>query len=136
VDAILHRLEALPGEGRWAVTFRRGDGSEQTAVAHVTGDDPDTAEVEVAEASLPNAWARTDPAWLAAADAVRAGERSRRTSTPNTAVLRDPDGGWDVSLGNVVLGTDGRPACIAHGPLAAGAELWTCAECGAVAVFR
>ncbi|WP_375499136.1 hypothetical protein [uncultured Jatrophihabitans sp.] len=131
MDAVLHRLEALPGDGRWAVTFRRGDGSEQTAVVQIT--DADT--VDVAEASLPTDWTRSCDAWLAAADALRALERSRVASAPSGAVLRDPDGGWDVSLGNVVLGPNGRPACIAHGELTAAGDRWTCPECGAVAVF-
>ena len=130
VDAVLHRLEALPGDGRWAVTFRRGDGSEQTAVVQVSG-----GGVEVAEASLPTDWTRTSEAWTAAADAVLALERSRAASAPSGAVLRDPDGGWDVSLGNVVLGPNARPACIAHGELTADGSVWSCAECGAVAQF-
>ena len=135
MDAVLHRLEALPGDGRWAATFRRSDGSEQTAVVQVGGPDPSTATVDVAEASLPTDWTRTSEAWLAAADAVRALERSRRASTPTGAVLRDPDGGWDVSLGNVVLGADNRPACIAHGVLTDVDGTWTCPVCGAVALF-
>ena len=130
VDAALHRLEALPGDGRWAATFRRGDGSEQTAVVQVKGGD-----VEVAEASLPTDWTRTGEAWLAAADAVLALERSRVASAPSGATLRDPDGGWDVSLGNVVLGADGQPACIAHGEMGGAGDTWTCPECGAVALF-
>ena len=38
MDAVLHRIEALPGAGRYAVTFRCADGSEQTAVMIVDGD--------------------------------------------------------------------------------------------------
>ena len=131
MDAALHRIEALPGTGRWAVTFRRGDGSEQTAVVQVG----DADSVEVAEASLPGDWTRSCAAWLAVADAVRALERSRAASAPSGAVLRDPDGGWDVSLGNVVLAANGRPACIAHGELTPTGDAWTCDECGAVAQF-
>ena len=131
MDAALHRLEALPGTGRWAVTFRRGDGTEQTAVVQVG----DADSVEVAEASLPADWTRSCAAWLAAADAVRALERSRVASAPSGAVLRDSDGGWDVSLGNVVLGPAGRPTCIAHGELSQSGDTWTCGECGAVAQF-
>ncbi len=131
MDAVLHRVEALPGNGRWAVTFRRGDGSEQTAVVQVGA----AGTVDVAEASLPTEWTKTSEAWLATADAVRALERSRLASTPTGAVLRDSDGGWDVSLGNVVLAATGRPACIAHGELAAAGDTWTCAECGASALY-
>lgn len=138
VDAVLHRLEALPGDGRWAATFRRSDGSEQTAVVQVGGADGSagaTATVDVAEASLPTDWTCTSEAWLAVADAVGALERSRAASAPSGAVLRDPDGGWDVSLGNVVLGADARPACIAHGDMTDADGTWTCPECGAVALF-
>ena len=140
MDAVLHRLEALPGDGRWAATFRRVDGSEQTAVVQVTVvpghvTDLDTAVVEVAEASLPTGWTHASEPWLAIADAVRALERSRLASAPGGAVLRDPDGGWDVSLGNIVLGANGRPACIAHGELIPAGTTWSCAECGAVAQF-
>ena len=50
--------------------------------------------------------------------------------------LRDPAGGWDVSLGNVVLGPSGAPTCIAHGDLLGdGAGQWVCAECGARALL-
>ena len=76
VDAVLHRLEALPGDGRYAVTFRRPDGSEQTAVAQLKGED-----VEVAGASLPTDWSQDSDAWLAAADAVRAVEGWLRDDT-------------------------------------------------------
>ncbi len=135
VDAVLHRLEALPGDGRWAATFRRLDGTEQTAVVQVTGAGSDAPEVTVAEASLPADWSRTGDAWLAVADAVRALERARIASEPTGAVLHDADGGWDVSLGNVVLGDDGRPACIAHGEMATADGVWACPECGATALF-
>lgn len=134
--SILHRIEVLPGAGRYAITFRRGDGAEQTAVLNVSG-----AEVTAAEASLPAGWALTDSAFAALADAVRAVERARHAS-PQTAALADVAGGWDVLMGNVVLDADGVPTCTAHGPMmvdqagdsgAAGAHV--CAECGARAVY-
>jgi hypothetical protein len=125
VDAVLHRIEALAGTGRYAVTFRRTDGSEQTAVVEADDDD-----VTVAEASLPAGWTRTSAAWQATAAAVLAVHLARDTG-PQRSVLRDVDGGWDVGLGNVVLGEGGAPTCIAHGEMTAAAGVWICAECGA-----
>jgi hypothetical protein len=126
----LHRIEALPGAGRYAVTFQRDDRSEQTAVVHVAD-----GEVDAAEASLPTGWTRDSEAFHALAEAVLAVERARGAG-PKAAALVDVDGGWDVILGNVVLDGD-RPTCTAHGPMDAGADgTFTCAECGARAGWR
>jgi hypothetical protein len=127
MDAVPHAIQALPGDGRYAVTFRRSDGSEQTAVAHIG-----TAGIEVAEASLPTGWSRSSEAFAATADAVRALDSARRRA-PTAATLLDVDGGWDVSLGNVVAGMTGRPTCTAHGEMAAQGDRYVCAECGAQA---
>jgi hypothetical protein len=130
VSAHLHRIEALPGRGRYAVTFRRSDGGEQTATATV-GD----AGVEVAEAALPTGWRRGGTEWQAVAAALTAFDSARRTGTA-LATLQDVPGGWDVSLGNVVLDDAGRrPACTAHGPLTAAPDSYVCAECGARALL-
>jgi hypothetical protein len=99
--AALFRIEALPGDRRYAVSFERADGSEQTAVVHL-GDDG----VSVAEASLPAGWSRGSRAWQATAAAVTAFDEARRHA-PAAPALRDVEGGWDVSLGNVVLGKTG-----------------------------
>lgn len=132
MDALLHRIEALPGDGRFAVTFRRPDGSEQTAVVQLRGE----GAAEVAEASLPAGWTRDGDAFASVLEALRAFAHSRSSSAPGSAVLRDPEGGWDVSLGNVVLGAAGEPSCIAHGEMTGdGAGRWVCAECGAQALF-
>ncbi len=128
MDAVLHRIEALPGAGRYAVTFRNPDGSEQTAVMHVDGDD-----IDVAEASLPPTWSRASDAFLACAAAVVAVHVARRSVTGGAA-LRDVEGGWDVMLGNVVL-TAASPACTAHGPMTESGGVWTCSECGAQALL-
>jgi hypothetical protein len=131
VDAALHRIEALPGDGRYAVTYRRSDGSEQTAVVHLTD-----AGATVAEASLPTGWTRSTEAFVATVEALVAVERSRRASAPAEGVLRDRDGGWDVSLGNVVAGEGGAPSCISHGLMEnPDGSTWICAECGAAALF-
>ena|SRR6266516_3681165 len=119
----LIRIEALPGAGRYAVSFERPDGSEQTAVVHLTED-----ELAVADASLPAGWSRDTAAFAAAAAAVRAFEVARQHA-PAGPALRDVDGGWDVSLGNVVLGASGRPECTAHGEMTERADDFLCTEC-------
>jgi hypothetical protein len=129
MGAVLHRIEALPGEGRHAVTFRAPDGSEQTAVVHLTA-----RGLDVAEASLPAGWSRDSEQFAATAAAVLAFDGAHRAGAV-VAPLRDVPGGWDVSLGNIVLGENGVPACTAHGDLARTGENWTCAECGAQALF-
>lgn len=130
VDAVLYRIEALAGVGRYAVTFRRPDGSEQTAVVHATD-----GAVEVAEASLPSGWTRDSDAFRATAAAVLAVEAARSLA-PASSTLRDVEGGWDVMMGNVVLSGTGVPTCTAHAELDLGAGgVWVCAECGAQALL-
>ena len=129
VDATLQRIEALPGQGRYAVTFQRLDGSEHTATATV-----DDTGVEVAEAALPTGWRRDGAPWQPVAAAVTAFDAARRDSAPRTR-LRDLPGGWDVSLGNVVLDNEGRPSCTAHGPLTETPQSFSCEDCGAQALF-
>jgi hypothetical protein len=126
----LHRIEALAGAGRYAVTFQRPDTSEQTAVVQVSGDD-----VSAAEASLPEGWTVGGKAFAGVAEVVLAFERARGLG-PAAAQLVDIDGGWDVMMGNVVLGDDGSPTCTAHGAMGgAGGGVFECAECGARAAY-
>lgn len=129
MGAVLHRIEALPGEGRYAVTFQRPDTSEQTAIVHLSD-----AHVDVAEASLPTGWTVASELFAATADAVRRFDEARRTSATAPA-LRDVPGGWDVSLGNVVLGEAGQPVCTAHGDLAMADGAYACPDCGAQALL-
>jgi len=119
----LIRIEALPGDGRYAVAFERADGSEQTAVMHLTEDGP-----MVADASLPAGWSRDSEAFAATEAAVVAFDAARRHA-PAGPALRDVDGGWDVSLGNVVLGESGLPVCTAHGEMKAKGSEYLCPEC-------
>ena len=77
MGAVLHRIEALPGEGRHAVTFRAPDGSEQTAIVHLTA-----AGLDVAEASLPSGWSRESELFATTADAVCIWSDRSLLSTP------------------------------------------------------
>jgi hypothetical protein len=126
----VHRVEALAGSGRYAVTFQRPDNSEQSAVVQVSGD-----QVSAAEASLPDGWTRESNAFAALAEVLLAFERARELG-PVAAQLVDVDGGWDVMMGNVVLGDSGQPTCTAHGAMEPGDEgVFECAECGARAGY-
>jgi hypothetical protein len=129
VSAVLHRIEALAGEGRYTLTFHAVGGGEQSAVAQVRG-----AEVSIASASLPEGWEQGSPQLVAAVRAVLALHDSRTVTRPD-GTLRDVEGGWDVGLGNVVIGSSGHPECTAHGLMVeASGGLWTCEECGAQGV--
>jgi len=122
----LHRIEALAGAGRYAVTFQRPDTSEQTAVVQVSGD-----QVSAAEASLPDGWTRDSAAFAAMGEVLRSMERARELG-PTVAQLMDVDGGWDVMMGNVILGEGGVPTCTAHGVMESVRDgVFACAECGA-----
>ena len=128
----MQRIEALPGARRYAVTWLRPDGSEQTAVVHLRGESG--AEVDVAAASLPPGCEPGSEMFVAIAAAVQALDSARRLAPARQ--LRDVDGGWDVSLGNVTLDPGGAPACTAHGAMhhtATGEFL--CDECGARALL-
>lgn len=153
MDAMLHRIEALPGDGGYLVTFVLVGGTEQTAVVRlrtdgVPGDDASRAaaatagaevevagevEVEVAEASLPPGWTRTSDMFAATAAAVRAVEAARRFR-PTAPALRDIPGGWDVALGNVVSDRAGA-RCTAHGAMLLVDGVHTCPECDARAII-
>lgn len=126
---MLHRIEALPGVGRYVVTFKNGDGTEQAAVVQVDGND-----IEVAEASLPPGWTIDTDAFRAVTVAVHAMSTARDIA-PLASVLRDVDGGWDVMIGNVIIGLDGVPICTAHGAMTDSGDVWSCPECGAQAIF-
>ena len=128
--AAVIRIEALPGEGRYAVAFERPDGTEQIAVVHLT-----ERGLAVADASLPAGWSRDSAAFAATAEAIVAFDAARRHA-PAAAALRDVPGGWDVSLGNVVLGESGRPICTAHGAMSqTDVGGFLCTECYARALL-
>jgi hypothetical protein len=61
-------------------------------------------------------------------------ERARALG-PVAAQLVDVDGGWDVMMGNVVLGDGGTPTCTEHGPMTESGGVFECPECGARAGY-
>ena len=125
----MHRIEALPGEGRYTVTFRATGGAEQSAIVHLTDDG-----VDVAPASLPEGWDRESDSFALLTDAVQAVDRARRASAA-PAELQDVDGGWDVMIGNVTLEAGNIVTCASHGVMHMVDGVWTCPECGARAIF-
>lgn len=129
-DAQLHGIEALPGQGRYAMTFRRPDGSEQAAVVQLAD-----SGFTVAESSLPVGWTLAGDTTRAALDAVAALHTARAAGAGTAPALRDVDGGWDVGLGNVVLDAAGVPTCTAHAELVETGGVWECPECGARALL-
>lgn len=126
----LHRIEALPGDARYAITFHRADGTEQSAVVHLTADG-----VDVAPASLPPDCMPESELFAATVAAVLAVDAARRLG-PARSRLRDVAGGWDVSLGNVVLDGTGTPTCTAHGPMTEDGGVYVCTECEARAILE
>ena len=129
VDVGLHRIESLPGEGRYTVSFRATGGAEQNAVVHLTPDG-----LDVAPASLPDGWQIGSDAFALLVDAVQAVDRARHATNSPTQ-LQDVDGGWDVMIGNVVLDAGNIVTCASHGVMHMLEGVWTCPECGARAVF-
>src|SRR5581483_2125812 len=75
--------------------------------------------------------------YAATVGVVEAMHAARELAAPNGRRLADVHGGWDVSLGNVILDDAGRPSCVTHGELAAEpGEIYRCADCGALAAYR
>jgi hypothetical protein len=130
VDPLLQSLAASPRVGEYAVVLLMADGLERTVLVSVNG----------TEVALPGAqlleWSPLSQSYRGLVAAVLALDAARSAARNVRALLRDVDGGWDVSLGNVVLGATGVPACIAHGNLTAVEPgLYRCGECGAQAGF-
>jgi hypothetical protein len=126
VTAQLHRIEALPRVGQYAVTVRTPDGHETTVAMTVTDD-----TVTAPQATLPEGWVIGSAGYDAVAHAVLAVDQARRIA-PRGPVAVDVPGGWDVSLGNVVLTPGGGLDCVADGPMETlGDGLLACSACGA-----
>jgi hypothetical protein len=139
VDPLLHRIDALPEHGCYSVTFLIDASHERSVVMKVTGDD--LADVVAPEANMLPGWSVESESNRTVLEAVVAFHRARTRADSGGAVLRDVPGGWDVSVGNVALDENGRPACAAHGELEVAeasngsATTFVCATCGACARF-
>jgi hypothetical protein len=126
VDPLLQRVEALPRPGEYSVGLVMADGQERTLLLRV-----DDEAVRAPAANL-SGWSTSSPTYQAMTAAVRAVHDARTAAGRQRVLLQDVEGGWDVTLGNVVLAESGRPACIAHGELESGdGSLFTCSACGA-----
>lgn len=131
MDPRLTKIEALTEAGCYTVTVQLGTGQERSVVARVRD-----GEVALPAAAV-DGWSAASASYPATLAAVQAVHAARQLAEPPGRQLSDVVGGWDVSLGNVVLGPDDRPGCVTHGELAAEpGELYRCAECGAVALYR
>lgn len=130
VDPLVQRIEALPKRGSYAVTLVLADGQERILVVSTDGDAP-----VLPAANLPQGWDAESESARALLAAVTALHRARAVAGAGRARLVDIDGGWDVSIGNVVLSASGEPECVSHGAMQEQSEQWTCPECGAAAMF-
>ena len=129
VDPLLQRIEALPREGQYSVTVRLEGGHERTIVAQVDHD-----LVTLPSANLPSGWSAESESLKATTAAVLAVDHARHVGS-TLAVLQDLPGGWDVSMGNVML-TEQGPVCITDGPMElSGPGQFVCAVCGAGALY-
>jgi hypothetical protein len=130
VDPLLQRIEASPRLGEYAVVLVMADGQEQTVLMQVAD-----GGVGVPAANL-GGWSPSSDSYLGLMAAVRAVHDARSLAGAQRTLLQDVDGGWDVTLGNVILSASGQPACIAHGDLEpATLPRYVCSSCGAQAVF-
>ncbi len=130
VDPLVQRLEALPKRGSYAVTVVLDDGQERILVVTFVDGLP-----ALPEANRPEGWAADSESARALLAAVMALHEARAIAGAGRAQLVDVDGGWDVSIGNVILAADGEPRCVSHGEMSAEVGVWTCPECGAAAMF-
>jgi hypothetical protein len=110
VDPRLHKIEALAEPGCYSLTLQLDGGEERAVVARVRG------TVATLPVSAFAGWPAGSASYQAAVAAVLAVHTARELAGPSQARLIDIDGGWDVSLGNVVL-SDGRPSCVSHGSM-------------------
>lgn len=128
VDPQLIKVEALAEPGCYSLTFALHTGEERAVVARLRDGQPDVP------ASAFTGWSAESESFAATVAAVLAVHRARELSRPDGVRLLDVDGGWDVSLGNIVL-ADGVPSCVTHGELGRDGAVLRCAECGAAATL-
>jgi len=130
VEPLLTKVEALAEAGCYTLTFALDSGEERAVVARLRDG---AAVVPVTAVS---GWSPDSPSYAATVAAVEAVHAARELAGPRGRRLHDVAGGWDVSLGNVVLDDAGRPSCVTHGELAAEPDdVYRCAECGAAAIY-
>jgi len=131
VEPRLTKVEALAEDGCYTVTLQLGTGEERAVVARLR----DVA-VQLPAAAV-DGWSTESAGYAATVAAVQAMHTARELAAPQGRRLSDVLGGWDVSLGNIVLDPAGRPSCVTHGELAVEpGDLYRCGECGALAVYR
>jgi hypothetical protein len=131
VDPLLSKVEALDEPGCYSVTFTLGTGEDRALVIRMRGDEP-----MVPSANSFAGWAPNSRIATATVAVVRALHQARQGTGGSGGRLVDVDGGWDVSIGNVVLSSDGVPSCVGHGELApAGDGVYRCESCGAAARY-
>jgi hypothetical protein len=131
VEPQLTKIEALTEAGCYAVTVALGSGEERSVVARLRDG------TVLLPATAVDGWSSDSASYAATVRAVEAVHAARELAVPDGRRLADVVGGWDVSLGNVVLDGAGRPSCVTHGDLLAEpGDIYRCAECDAIAAYR
>lgn len=125
----MRRVEALADDGAYTVTFLMPDNQERSVLLRVTD-----GTVTIPEANLIPGWAADSPSFGAALAAVHA---ARTLASCGRSQLLDLPGGWDVTLGNIVLSRAGQPNCVSHGDLEeTEPSRYACPVCGAAALYQ
>jgi hypothetical protein len=128
----MRRIEALADDGAYAVAFRMPDNQERSVLLRVAD-----GIVSIPEANLIPGWAADSPSSEAALSAIAAVHAARALASSDRSQLLDLPGGWDVTLGNVVLSGTGQPNCVSHGGLdETEPSRYQCPVCGAAALYQ
>lgn len=128
----MRRVEALADDGAYAVTFVMPDNQERSVLMRVTKD-----TVSIPEANLIPGWASDSPSFKAVTAAIIAVHTARTLASAGRSQLLDLPGGWDVTLGNIVLSKAGHPNCVSHGDLEETEPAkYACPVCGAAALYQ
>lgn len=128
----MRRIEALADDGAYAVTFLMPDNQERSVLLRVTD-----GTVTVPGANLIPGWASDSPSFEATLAAVTAVHTARALASSGRSQLLDLPGGWDVTLGNIVLSGAGQPNCVSHGDLEETEPAkYACPVCGAAALYQ
>ena len=131
MDPQLSKVEALTEAGCFTLTFALPTGEERAVVARLR-----EGEVDLPAQAI-TGWSAGSASFAATVAAVQAVHAARELARPSGQRLHEVDGGWDVSLGNIVLDGAARPACLTHGTLDCGPDgLVRCPECGAAASYH